>query len=76
MTEIKKLSEEVVYREEQKVVTLQYGNKKVKVSFYNKQDSQFGDYEDETEIINKIEFTDKELDEIQEYIENDLKAEL
>ena len=76
MTEIKKVSEEIIYTEEQKVVTLQYGDKQVNVEFYNKQDNKMSDYEDETNILNKKDFTDEELDEIQEYIENDLEAEL
>jgi hypothetical protein len=71
---IKETSRQQTYYEVEETINLNVNGKKVKVYRWNKQDDNFGDYDDETSIDgeDKEKLTEEEVEELEDFIGDNL----
>ena len=65
---IKEIKREYTYFEAETKIELEIKGKKVIVFYYEKQDSVFHDYEVEIVIQKKNDYSDDEIEEIEEFV--------
>lgn len=69
---IKVLNKEFTYFESEQKIELEINGKKIVAFRYEKQDPKFSDYDLDVEIQNEELLSEEEIEEIEEFVKNEL----